>query len=298
MHRHLPAILCYTIENQRLGGYAMLYTILAYLKRLAKKIKSDDLTGLAAECSYYLILSIFPFLIFLLSVIGLTSIDESMLINQIEALLPSESASIVLNTIESIMESGNITLLSFGMVTTLWSALKGIRALIKGVNIAYNTIENRPFWETLLLALFSTLGIPMLIILSFFFLVFGEKIGEFLFGFLGITGIFQALWYQLRFVFPVLMLIFSFSLFYKFVPNQKLRFRQVLPGALFASLGWISISLLYSTYINRFGNYSMIYGSLGGIIILLIWLYISSIIILIGGELNATIYQSKLENFT
>ncbi len=138
----------------------MLYTILAFLKRLAKKIKSDDLTGLAAECSYYLILSIFPFLIFLLSVIGLTSIDESMLINQIEALLPSESAAIVLNTIESIMESGNVTLLSFGMVTTLWSALKGIRALIKGVNIAYNTIENRPFWETLLLAFFSTFRHP------------------------------------------------------------------------------------------------------------------------------------------
>ena len=265
--------------------------ITSILKQLFKKIGADDLGGLSAECSYYLILSIFPFLIFLLSIIGLTSIDESMLIDQIETLLPAESAGVVLDTINSIMESGNVTLLSFGMIITLWSSLKGIRALIKGVNIAYNTIENRPFWETLLVAFFSTLGIPMLIILSFFFLVFGEKIGEFLFGFLGITGIFQALWNQLRIVFPVLMLILSFSLFYKFAPNLILRFKDVFIGALFAAFGWISISLLYSAYINRFGNYSMIYGSLGGIIILLIWLYISSLIILLGGEINAMLYQ-------
>jgi membrane protein len=265
--------------------------IVSILKQLFKKIGTDDLGGLSAECSYYLILSIFPFLIFLLSIIGLTSIDQSMLIDQIETLLPAESARVVLGTIDSIMESGNVTLLSFGMIITLWSSLKGIRALIKGVNIAYNTIENRPFWETLLVAFFSTLGIPMLIIVSFFFLVFGEKIGEFLFGFLGITGIFQALWNQLRIVFPVLMLIFSFSLFYKFAPNRILRLKDVFIGALFAAFGWISISLLYSAYINRFGNYSMIYGSLGGIIILLIWLYISSLIILLGGEINAMLYQ-------
>jgi membrane protein len=265
--------------------------ITSILKQLFKKIGTDDLGGLSAECSYYLILSIFPFLIFLLSIIGLTSIDQSMLIDQIETLLPAKSAGVVLDTINSIMESGNVTLLSFGMIITLWSSLKGIRALIKGVNIAYNTIENRPFWETLLVAFFSTIGIPMLIILSFFFLVFGEKIGEFLFGFLGITGIFQALWNQLRIVFPVLMLILSFSLFYKFAPNRILRFKDVFIGALFAAFGWISISLLYSAYINRFGNYSMIYGSLGGIIILLIWLYISSLIILLGGEINAMLYQ-------
>ena len=270
--------------------------ILSFLKQLFKQITNDDLGGLSAECSYYLILSIFPFMIFLLSVLGLTSLNQEMLIHQIERLLPTESASIVLNTIESIMDSGNVTLLSFGMITTLWSSLKGIRALIKGINIAYNTIENRPFWEIILLAFFSTLAIPMLIILSFSFLVFGEKIGEFLFGFLGITGTFQTLWYRLRIIFPVLMLIVSFLLFYKFTPNQKLRFKEVYVGALFAAFGWISISLLYSTYINRFGNYSMIYGSLGGIIILLIWLYISSMIILIGGELNALIAQNKAKS--
>ncbi len=269
------------------------HTTLIYLMRFINKVKTDDLSSLAAASSYYLILSIFPFLIFILSVISLTAIDPTLLIVQFENLLPDASADILISTLYVIMDNGTVTLLSFGMITMLWSSLKGIRALVKGVNIAYDTVENRPFWQMFLLAFFSVLIIPLLIIISFFLLVFGEKIGEFLFEFLRITGSFQQIWEHFRLLFSVLMLAFSFALFYKFIPNIRLRFIDVIPGTLFSSIGWIVISLLYSAYINRFGTYSMLYGSIGGIMILLIWLFLSSIIVLIGAELNAFIYQES-----
>ncbi len=269
------------------------HTTLIYLMRFINKVKTDDLSSLAAASSYYLILSIFPFLIFILSVISLTAIDPTLLIVQFENLLPDASADILVSTLYVIMDNGTVTLLSFGMITMLWSSLKGIRALVKGVNIAYDTVENRPFWQMFLLAFFSVLIIPLLIIISFFLLVFGEKIGEFLFEFLRITGSFQQIWEHFRLLFSVLMLAFSFALFYKFIPNIHLRFIDVIPGTLFSSIGWIVISLLYSAYINRFGTYSMLYGSIGGIMILLIWLFLSSIIVLIGAELNAFIYQES-----
>ncbi len=259
------------------------------IKQLIFRIKDDDISGMGAQSTYFLILSIFPLLIFILSILRFTPISEDELINGLSTIMPGGTSDLVINTVNEVIRSSSAAVLSIGMLATLWSASKGSNALIKGINKAYDVQEDRNFLKVKGIAILTTLGIPLLVISSFLFLVLGETIGVFFFDRLGFSDYFLKLWNLVRFIFPIVAMIIFFSLFFKFAPNRKLKFRDVIWGACFTSAGWIIISLGFSFYVSHFGNYSRIYGSLGSIIVLLLWLYISSIIVILGGEVNATI---------
>jgi membrane protein len=260
-----------------------------YAKHLYTRFKDDDVPSIGAQLTYYLLLSFFPFLIFLVTVIGFFQMSGDSVLSQFIRMLPSDTGQSVRETLTEVTANRSSAILSFGMIGTLWAASNGINAIIKGLNKAYDEQETRPFWKIRALSVVATIVLAVVIVVSMLLLVFGEIMGEYVFRFLGFPQGFGLIWNLIQFAVPVIAMFSVFLLLYRATPDRRLTWKEVVPGALFATFGWIGSSVLFSLYVNHFGNYTKTYGSLGGIIVLLIWLYWSSIIIIVGGELNATL---------
>ncbi|GFN34612.1 YihY/virulence factor BrkB family protein [Tepidimicrobium xylanilyticum] len=270
-----------------------------FLNQLICGIKEDEVTAVGAQLTYYLILSIFPFLIFFLNILSYTSITQENLFNGLDILLPQETQKLLQGIINEIAYSSSDTLLSLSFLLTLWTGSLGITAIIKAINKAYNVKKKRPYWRLKAIAIIFTVALALLLIIVLGMLVFGELIGNKIFGLIGATNIFIHLWEKLRIVIPLMSMIIIFALLYKFSPTPEegihLKIRHTLPGAIFTTIGWVIASMIFSYYVNNFGKYSKTYGSLGGIIVLLIWLYIASIMIVLGGEINGA-YAATMSN--
>ncbi len=263
---------------------------------LKHQFKKNELTALGAQLSYYLILSFFPFLIILIVLLNFTRLTEGQTINQLSYILPDEVFQLTLTILDEIRSGLNATLLSVSSIATIWAASKGTSALIKGLNKAYNVSENRSFLRLRAMGIVFTFALVFIIIFSLFSLVFGRLIGLAVSEYLGISEAFLSLWEYMRYGIPLLVLFFIFTLLYRIGPNYQLSFKDVYPGAIFTTLGWIIISLIFAFYVNNYGAFSRLYGSIGAVIVLLIWLNISSLIVLIGGEINATRLWYKNNN--
>ncbi|HHW68310.1 MAG: rane protein [Epulopiscium sp.] len=263
------------------------------IKDLYCRFYDDEVTALGAQLTFYLVLSFFPFLIFVLSILSYTPITFDSFLMNLSGILPHEAYYAVYQTIEEIMAGGNHTLLSLGMITTLWSASNGVNALIRGLNKAYDAEETRSFLRIRGISLFFTLVIAISILFSLGLIVFGETIGRSLFSHMGLSPWFKTLWGLFRYFIIIITLVLVLMCVYRYMPNHHLSFKDVIPGTLFSALIWIVISSVFSAYVNNFGKFNMMYGSIGGIIVLLLWLYLSSIVILLGGELNGTLIFLK-----
>lgn len=262
--------------------------VVEYIRQLYLRTQKNELTAMGAQLSYYLIISIFPFLIFLLTLLKYTPLAQENTLQQLSLILPETIYSVILQIAEEISSTNNFTLLSFGFIGTIWAASRGTSAIIRSLNKAYEAQESRSFLKINSVGILSTLALAMVIIFSLALLVFGKILGAIIFKHLGLENVFESLWWYLRYLIPVVIIFIVFSLLYLYSPNVPLGFRDVYPGAIFSTLGWLSASQLFSYYVNNFGHFSLTYGSLGGIIIFLVWLYMSSVIILLGGEINAT----------
>lgn len=270
-----------------------------FIKIFFDNFKKNDVSATSAQISYYLVLSIFPFIIFFLNILSRTPLIKEEFLEGFLTILPDQARFVVEGFISEIVISSSDTLLSLSIVLVIWSSSRGIYAIIKGVNKAYG-IE-RPFAtiKFKLLSLVFTVALSLLIIIVLATLVFGEIIGNQIFNYFNATEVFLKLWNQLRIIIPFAAMIIIFALIYKFSlsGNKKIKIHllDVMPGAIFTTIGWLIYSSAFSYYVNNFGNYSATYGSLGGIIILLLWLYMSSMLIVIGGEINASYRQYKLQ---
>lgn len=264
-----------------------------FIKDLLHRLKEDNVTALGAQLSYYLVLSIFPFLIFFLNLLSYTPIARNDILHSFIVFLPADTQRLISHLAIETMNKSSDTLLSLGAITGIWAASKGLMALIRALNKAYDVEENRNYFELRALAIVFTLALLVLLIIVLVTLVFGEVLGNKLFDFLGLSLKFIVFWKYFRILISLSFMVLIFTLLYKFSPSirngKSISFRHTLPGAIFASIGWICTSALFSYYVNNFANYGKTYGSLGGIIVLLVWLYLSSIIIITGGEINATI---------
>ncbi|WP_353092946.1 YihY/virulence factor BrkB family protein [Tissierella praeacuta] len=264
-----------------------------FLKELIFRMKDDSVTAIGAQLSYFLVLSAFPFLIFFLNILSYTSIAREDVLHSIIVLLPLDTQRLIYTLLIETIVTSNETLLSLSAITGIWAASKGILALIRVLNKAYDVEETRTYLELRGIAVLFTIALLALLLLVLLTLVFGEVLGNRIFEFLGITKKFISFWKYFRVTISLFSMIFIFTLLYRFVPSikndHKISFKHAIPGAVFTSIGWIITSTIFSYYVNNFGNYGKTYGSLGGIIVLLIWLYISSIVIIMGGEINATL---------
>lgn len=259
--------------------------VVSFLFSLINRIVKHRLTVQSANMTYYLLLALFPFLIFLLGIFSYTALSIDNISEALKTILPMQTSELILGTVEEVLNDNNTTLFSFAMIGAILSSINGARALIIGVNRAYGVTENRHFLIQIGINMFIIVSIPLFAIMSFLLIAMGNILLDLFTVWFNLTMDFQSLISISRYVVPMFMLIFYFTLFYKFVPNLRLPFRKVIVGALFTTFGWIGTSMLFSLYINNFANYTRVYGSLGSIIGLLLWINLSSMIILIGAEI-------------
>jgi len=266
-----------------------------FLKDVYARFMNDDLLSIGAQATFFLLFSLFPFLIFLIALITympMVNLQDS--IQVLTALIPANAYLILRDIVNQTLANRSVTLLSFGVLSALWSSASGVTSLIRGINRAYDQEETRRSWKITAVSLYFTLELAIAIIFSLILIVFGKVLGTQLFHFLGFSDASLQVWNYVGYIIALITTILVFISLYYNTPNRRSKFREVIPGAVVASLGWVIISIAFSYYIDNFGNYSKVYGSLGGIIALLMWLYVSSIIILMGAEINASLMFSKM----
>lgn len=257
------------------------------------KIKEDDVFALGAQLAYYLVLAFFPLLIFIMTLIGFSSLDSMQVIEGLNAILPSNVVDLTSSIIIEVVEHQSGSILGVSAVLTVWSASSAFRAVIKGVNKAYNIKENRSFANRAIMAIICTFALGFIVMLTLGLLVFGQVIGDLLIKYVPYENILNKLWGATRYCIVIVIMIMIFAAIYRYTPSKRTEWREALPGAIVTTLGWITVSLIFSFYINNFANYSRIYGSLGAVFVLMTWLYISSIIIILGGEVNSVLVIRK-----
>ncbi|KAA1037681.1 YihY/virulence factor BrkB family protein [Macrococcus equipercicus] len=264
-----------------------------FFQKLLYRIGKDDASGLAAQLAYYFLLSLFPLLIFLLTLIPLFNVDQTTITDAISQNAPGDTAKMINGIVGDVMKSSSGGLLSFGIIAALWSASNGMTALMNAFNVAYEVEDGRnPIIAKLLSVLFTVVMILVLAI-TLALPVFGEQIGNFLFGKLGLESQFKWIFNVIKVVLPLIVTFVVFMTLYAIAPHVKLRWKSVLPGALFATIVWLGASALFGVYVSNFANYSKTYGSIGGVIVLMLWLYLTGFIIIIGAQINAIFHQNK-----
>jgi membrane protein len=265
--------------------------MVAFIRHLWKKNSVNDYFGFAAQLSYYFLLSMFPLLIFLVTLLPYLPLTQADLLAVFRDYAPSGSMELIEKNLSQISKNG--TLLSVGIIGTLFSASNGIDAIVKALNRAYEVTENRSFLRTRITAILLTLAMIFVIIVALILPIFGKQIGVFLFSQFKLSDQFIMVWNALRWLVSAVIIFVIFVGLYWLAPSKKIACRSTIPGAVFATLGWIVTSWGFSFYVSNFQNYSATYGSIGAVIVLMTWLYISGIIIIIGGEVNS--FYSKEE---
>ena len=260
-----------------------------FSKELYVRIRDDDVPALGATFAYHLLLSMFPFLLFLAAIASYTPLSHGDAFGDLSAIVPTDALRVVQSTLLEIADGNRTNILSLSMLITIWLASNGFAAVARGLNKAYDITETRGFIKVRALSLLFVPLIALGILLETVAVVFGNvllcRISKALcWSSAGVTLV-----HMLRFVLPLVLLVGIFSLLYAIIPNRRLRFRQVFPGAVFASAVWALASLAFSFYVDRFANYARLYGSLGGVVILLVWLYLTSVVLLVGSEINAVL---------
>ena len=267
-----------------------------YISDIIRKSNYIEINSKAAEISFYLLLFIFPFLIFTISTIvyiPIFTLNKSILI--MKNIIPESAFNIIISIINSAIENKSLGFLISSFILTLWTSSRLIRTLIRWMNKSYNVKETRSFIKVSVISFIFTLSILVVIFSSTILLVFGKIIGYFIFNLIRLDSIFIYIWNVLRYIVGILTIIIIMINLYKYTPNKSLKIKDVIPGSIISTLVWLSISFFYSYYVNNFSNYEFIYGSIGGIIVLITWLYLSSWSILIGLEVNAQLYFKRLE---
>lgn len=271
----------------------MIEKIIDLGKHLYTRIIDADVFGLAAQLAYFFLLSLFPFLLFLVTLIGYLPFDEDYLMSFLEAYAPAEIMAFIEGNITQLVNVQNGGLLSIGIIGTLWSASNGVNAITRAFNRAYEVEEDRSFIVARLIAIALTIAMIAVICIALLLPIFGELIGVYLFSFVGLSEDFVQVWNMLRWIISSVVFFIVFMALYKLAPNMPIKLKHAFWGAIFATLSWQLVSLAFSYYVSSIGNYSATYGSLGTIIILMIWFYISGIIIITGGVINAVFRQQQ-----
>jgi membrane protein len=259
----------------------------------AKDFNRDDMLYYGAALSYQLFFSLFPFLFFLLVLLGALNIPDFLdwLIEQAQVVLPGQVTGVVEQTVDQIRgQAQGSSLLSLWIVITLWSASSAVRTTMHALNVAYDIAEERSAWKRYLLSILYTILLAVLIIAAVGLMVIGPELAEWLAQQIGLGSAFVVLWVWLRIPAAILLLTIVLALVYYLFPNVDQPFRLITPGAVLAVIVWLAASFGFSFYVNNFASYSAIYGSLGTVIVVLVYLYITATVVLFGAEVNEQIY--------
>jgi len=269
-------------------------------KRVWKEIEKDRVFGRAAELSYYFLFALFPLLIFLTSVIGIImgsgTGTRHALFNYLARIMPPSAFQLLDNTMYEVSTSSGSGKISFGLLAALWAASNGLSAITDSLNAAYDLKESRPWWKQRLVAIGLTIALSVLIMSALILVVAGGNIGEGVANHWGFGPAFALAWKIIQWPVIFAALVLAFALIYYFAPDfHDQAWQWLTPGAAIGVVLWLLVSLGFRVYLHFFDSYSKTYGSLGAVIVLMLWLYFTGAAVLIGGEINSEIENAAAE---
>ena len=266
------------------------------LVRTVKEFLDDEMSTYASALAYQMLFSLFPFILFLIALIGFLHLPDffSWLRLQSELVLPPQALEQVNPVIDQLQQSKG-GLLSVGIVIALWTASAGVRLMMSAMNAAYDVPEGRPVWKRIPLSIFYTVGIAGMLLVAAALMVLGPQVMEWIAAQVGMQEVIVTVWTILRWPAIVILLMVAVALIYYVMPDVKQKFRFITPGSVLAVVVWIIASLGFAYYVKTFADYNAMYGSIGAIIVLLLYFYISAAVLLLGAEMNAVIEHMSEE---
>lgn len=263
------------------------------LRHFMKKTATDHVSSFSAHAAFFIMTSMFPFLMFLFMMIKYLPFDKELVITSVEQFFPETLSPILINIIHELFLEVPGSILSITILTTLWTASRGFYAIVRGLNAVYGLKENRNFFYLSLLSVIYTVIFACMLIVTMVLLVFGNQILNLLSAHIPQIGAFSLLISILRLLLPLLVLTVFFLALFMVIPNRRSRLKYELPGALFAAVCWMGFSALFSYYIDHYANYAKTYGSLAAIVIFMLWLYFCMYLMFLGAEFNVFLLAKK-----
>ena len=249
----------------------------------------------SAALTYYLIFALFPLLSFLSNLVGVFALDIESFLREFATLIPSEVLDILLRYLDHVGENSSRTLMTFSLVFSVYFPFRAANALLFSVRKAYGIAKPENFLLYQLRVLVFTVSLLVTVPVSLVLATVGEKALELLSSFVYVSDRFIEVWNSLRFVLMAGIVFFALAVLYALAQGRR-SLRSIWPGVLLALSSWVGVSMLFSLYVENLGRYSLLYGTLGAIIVLLLWLYLTATLLIMGAEFNSVLLELKSED--
>jgi membrane protein len=269
--------------------------LVQFFKLTGKEVGEDHVMAFAGNLTYKALFAIFPFFTFLLSLLGLLNATDlvNTMLNKLSGVLPPGAFGFIENQLLSITRSQAESAFTIGAIISILLALWGVsgafRSVMEAMNVMYEVEEDRPFWKKYGISIFISLAVIVLMLTAFGIVIFGGSVGGGLAEAIGLSSVYQTVWSIVQWPIVACVVLFTFAIIYYFAPAAKQRWSWISPGSVLAFVCWLAFSLLFSFYVGNFGSYNETYGSLAGVIILMLYIYYSAVIMLVGAEMNQVI---------
>lgn len=264
------------------------------LKRVWHNILATDVLGLAAQTAYFFFFSLFPLLLFtapLVSLVGNKEATVGIIMQVLARSVPPDAYLLVQNVVNDVVFAKNAPgVLSLGAFLTIWAGSNVFSALTGALNHAFAVIESRPWWRRTLICCAFVIGSALVGIVATIVLLDGEQVVHFIARFVGLDETTRLIWTVLEFPIAIAFVVLLMWAVYYILPDLRLSPREALTGAIVASLAWIALTLVFRFYVQHFANYNKTYGTIGAVVILLTWMYLTMLAILGAGVLAAELH--------
>jgi len=269
-----------------------------FIRRIWCQFQQDRILDQSAKLSFYFLLSTFPLLIFLITLLGLllqSSPEFQVTLQEyLAAVLPTSASGLIDKTLGEITTGSGGGQLSLALLFTLWTASRGVVAIMEGLNIACGVEDSRPWWKKNLVALGLTFVLLILVAAALFAMIYGSHYSATIGNQIGASSLMAWVWQVLTWIIPLAFVLLAFNLLYLYAPNVKRRrWHWLMPGTVAGVMLWLGVSFGFKLYLNYFDSYTVTYGSIGTVIILLMWFYFSAIAFLLGGEVNSELEKTS-----
>jgi membrane protein len=269
--------------------------LVQFFKLTFKEVSEDHVMAFAGNLTYKALFAIFPFFTFLLSLLGLFNATELVndLIDRLSGVVPQTATAFIEDQLLGITRSQAESAFTIGAIISILLALWGIsgafRSVMEAMNVMYEVEEDRPAWKQYGISIFISLAVIVLMLTALGIVVFGSAVGGGLASAIGLGSVFQTVWSIAQWPILACIVLFAFAIVYYFGPAARQKWRWISPGSILAFVFWLLFSLLFSFYVGNFSSYNETYGSLAGVAILMLYIYYSAVIMLIGAEMNQVI---------
>lgn len=271
----------------------MLFSLIQQIRFFLTKLKEDSISAFAAQAAFFIILSFFPFVMFLLTLLNYLPVSPEDLRTFASGIFPATVNNILTTIFSELVEKSSRTVLSVTVIAALWSASRGMLALVRGLNAVYGHKETRNYFLIRGISMLYTLGFAALLIITLLLLVFGNQLYKFIIAKLPLLENLALIIMSMRFLVTMAILTVFFLLLYLVIPNRKSTFLRELPGALLTAGGWLGFSFLFSFYIDHMTGYTYTYGSLTTLAVCMLWLYFCMYLLFLGAEINMLFSNDK-----